>query len=77
MTMQKQYLDIDIKDVKYLVESYEEWYGTFDKDGYKYVIEQLDFDDKYRYDLESSLHNYVKGGNFYPIKINKRGGIDE
>jgi len=74
MTMQKQYLDIDIKDVKYLVESYEEWYGTFDKDGYKYVIEQLDFDDKYRYDLESSLHNYVKGGNFYPIKINKRGG---
>lgn len=72
MSVQQQYLDIDVKDVKYLVESYEEWYGTFDKDGYKYVIEQLNFDDKYRYDLESSLHNYVKGGEFYSIK--KREG---
>tara|TARA_R100001510_G_scaffold47347_1_gene44639 strand:+ start:1034 stop:1258 length:225 start_codon:yes stop_codon:yes gene_type:complete len=71
MSVQQQYLDIDVKDVKYLVESYEEWYGTFDKDGYKHVIEQLNFDDKYRYDLESSLHNYVKGGEFYSIK--KRG----
>ncbi len=68
MSVQQQYLDIDVKDVKYLVKSYEEWYGTFDKDGYKYVIEQLNFDDKYRYDLESSLHNYVKGGEFYLIK---------
>lgn len=76
MTIQKQYLDIDIKDVKHLVESYEEWYGTFDKDGYKYVIEQLNFDDKYSYDLESSLHNYVKGGEFYPIRI-KKGGKHE
>ena len=26
-------------------------------------------DDKYYNDIESSLHNYVKGGKFYPIKI--------
>ena len=69
MTIQKQYLDIDIKYVKYLVKSYKKWYGDFDKDGYKYVIEQLDFDDKYYDDLLSSLHNYVKGGEFYPIRI--------
>lgn len=68
MSVQQQYLDIDVKDIKYLVESYEEWYGTFDKDGYKYVIEVLGFDDKYYDDLLSSLHNYVKGGEFYLIK---------
>ena len=68
MSIQQQYLDIDVAYVKYLVECYEEWYGTFDKDGYKYVIEVLDFDDKYYDDLLSSLHNYVKGGEFYLIK---------
>ena len=72
MTIQQQYLDIDVKHVKFLVESYEEWYGTFDKDGYKYVIEQLieylEINDKYYDDLLSSLHNYVKGGEFYLIK---------
>ena len=52
-----------------LVNSYEKWYNTFDKDGYKYVIEQLNYDDKYYNDLLSSLHNFVKGGEFYPIKI--------
>jgi len=72
MSNQEQYLDIDTKDVKFLVKSYEGWYGAFDKDGYKYVIEQLDFDDKYYDDLLSSLHNYVKGGEFYLIK--KKGG---
>jgi len=72
MSIQQQYLDIDVADVKYLVQSYEEWYGTFDKDGYKYVIEFLDINnkikDKYYDDIESSLHNYVKGGEFYLIK---------
>ena len=45
--MKNQFLKIDIKEVKFLIDSYEEWYGTFDKEGYKYVIEQLNFDDKY------------------------------
>ena len=63
------YLLINIKEVEELVNSYEKWYNTFDKDGYKYVIEQLNFDDKYYNDLLSSLHNFVKGGEFYPIKI--------
>jgi hypothetical protein len=70
--IEHKYLDIDLAEVKYLVECYEEWYGTFDKDGYKYVIETLDIDDeikdKYHDDLLSSLHNYVKGGEFYLIK---------
>ena len=64
-----KYLLINIKEVEELVNSYEKWYNTFDKDGYKYVIEQLNFDDKYYNDLLSSLHNSVKGGEFYPIKI--------
>jgi hypothetical protein len=64
-----KHLPIKVKDVKYLINSYENWYNTFDKDGYKYVIEQLNFDDKYYNDLLSSLHNFVKGGKFYPIKI--------
>ena len=64
-----QYLKIKIKDVKRYIGYYEDWYNTFDKDGYKYVIEQLDFDDKYYNDLLSSLHNFVKGGEFYSIKI--------
>ena len=63
------YLLINIKEVEELVNSYEKWYNTFDKDGYKYVIEQLNFDNKYYNDLLSSLHNFVKGGEFYPIKI--------
>jgi hypothetical protein len=64
-----KYLPIKIKDVEYLVNSYENWYNTFDKDGYKYVIEQLNFDNKYYNDILSSLHNFVKGGKFYNIKI--------
>ena len=67
--MKNQYLNINIKDVEYLINSYEEWYGTFDKEGYKYVIEQLNFDSKYYNDLISSLHNFVKGGEFYSIKV--------
>lgn len=67
--MKNQFLKIDIKEVKFLIDSYEEWYGTFDKEGYKYVIEQLNFDDKYYNDLISSLHNFVKGGEFYSIKV--------
>jgi len=63
-----RYLKIDIKEVEFLVNSYENWYNTFDKDGYKYVIEQLNFDQKYYDQLLSSLHNFVKGGEFYPIK---------
>ena len=64
-----RYLKIDIKEVEFLINSYENWYNTFDKDGYKYVIEQLDLDDKYYDDLLSSLHNFVKGGEFHPIEI--------
>jgi len=64
-----KYLPIKVKDVKYFINSYENWYGTFDKDGYKYVIEQLNFDDKYYNDILSSLHNFVKGGKFYKIKL--------
>ena len=67
--MKNQFLKIDIKEVKFLIDSYKEWYGTFDKEGYKYVIEQLNFDDKYYNDLISSLHNFVKGGEFYSIKV--------
>ena len=64
MTLKVQkYLPIKIKEIKFLVNSYENWYNTFDKDGYKYVIEQLNFDDKYYDNLLSSLHNFVKGGN--------------
>ena len=64
-----KHLKIDIKEVRFLINSYEDWYDTFDKDGYKYVIEQLNFDNKYYGDILSSLHNFVKGGEFYPIKI--------
>ena len=67
--MKNQYLNINIKDVEYLINSYEEWYGTFDKEGYKNVIEQLNFDNKYYNDLISSIHNFVKGGEFYSIKV--------
>ena len=62
-------LSIKIKDVKRYIGYYEEWYNNFDRDRYKYVIEQLEFDDKYYDDILSSLHNFVKGGEFYPIKI--------
>ena len=64
-----KYLKIDIKEIEFLVNSYENWYNTFDKDGYKCVIEQLNFDHKYYNQILSSLHNFVKGGEFYPIKI--------
>ena len=64
-----QYLKIKTKDIKRYIGYYEDWYNTFDKDGYKYVIEQLDFDSKYYNDLLSSLHDFVKGGEFYPIKV--------
>ena len=67
--MNIRFLSIDIKEVKYLIDSYEKWYGTFDKDGYKYVIEQLNYPNKYYNDLMTSLHNFVKGGEFYPIKL--------
>ena len=67
--MTEKYLKIKTSDVARYIEYYEDWYGTFDKDGYKYVIEQLEFDDKYYDDILSSLHNFVKGGEFYPIKI--------
>jgi hypothetical protein len=63
-----KYLKIKTKDIKRYIGYYEDWYNTFDKDGYKYVIEQLNFDDKYYNDLLSSLHNFVKGGKFYKIK---------
>jgi len=66
----KRNLDkVDIKEIEFLINSYENWYDTFDKDGYKYVIDQLNFDQKYYNQLLSSLHNFVKGGEFYPIKI--------
>ena len=71
----KKYLPIKIKDVEHLVNSYEKWYGTFDKDGYKYVIEQLNFDDIYYNDILSSLHNFKKGGEFYLIERHKRDEI--
>jgi hypothetical protein len=67
--MKNQYLSVNIKDVKYLIDSYEKWYGTFDKEGYKYVIEQLNYPSKYYNDLMTSLHNFVKGGEFYSIKL--------
>ena len=67
--MNIRFLKIDIKEVKYLIDSYEKWYGTFDKEGYKYVIEQLNYPNKYYNDLMTSLHNFVKGGEFYPIKL--------
>ena len=64
-----KHLKIDTEEVRFLINSYEDWYDTFDIDGYKYVIEQLNFDNKYYDDILSSLHNFVKGGEFYPIKI--------
>jgi hypothetical protein len=72
--MTKKYLKIKISDVKRYIKYYEEWYDTFDKDGYKYVIENL-MDDleldsqKYYNDILSSLHNFLKGGEFYQIEV--------
>tara|TARA_X000001382_G_scaffold41414_1_gene27815 strand:+ start:1040 stop:1294 length:255 start_codon:yes stop_codon:yes gene_type:complete len=71
-----KYLKIKISDVKRYIKYYEGFYNMeLDKDGYKYVIENLMHDldldiykdDKYYNDILSSLHNYVKGGKFYPI----------
>jgi len=75
--MAKQYLKIKTSDVKRYIKYYEEWYDTFDKEGYKYVIEnlmedlELDVFHDYEYynNILSSLHNFVKGGEFYPIEI--------
>tara|TARA_R110002012_G_scaffold289716_1_gene482998 strand:+ start:1090 stop:1323 length:234 start_codon:yes stop_codon:yes gene_type:complete len=75
--MTKQYLKIKISDVKRYIKYYEQFYDTFDKDGFKYVIENLMHDldldiykdDKYYNDILSSLHNYCKGGEFYPIEV--------
>ena len=39
MKNKKQFLPIKTKDVKRYIRYYENWYNTFDKDGYKYVIE--------------------------------------
>ena len=72
-----KYLKIKISDVKRYIKYYENLYDTFNGDGYKYVIENLMYDldldvyedDKYYNDIESSLHNYVKGGKFYPIEL--------
>jgi len=77
MIMAKQYLKIKTSDVKRYIKYYEEWYDTFDKEGYKYVIEnlmedlELDVFHDYEYynNILSSLHNFVKGGEFYPIEI--------
>jgi len=71
----KQFLPIKTKDVKRYIRYYENWYNTFDKDGYKYVIEQLSYDhnidDKYYNNVLSSLHNFIKGGKFYRIEVIK------
>ena len=71
--MKDKYLPIKIKNVKRYVSYYANWYNTFNKDGYKYVIEQLSYDydfdySKYYDDCISSLHNFVKGGKFYKIE---------
>lgn len=75
--MNVQYLKIKISDVKRYIKYYEKFYNMeLDKDGYKYVIENLmedlDLDiyadNKYYNDILSSLHNFVKGGKFYRIK---------
>ena len=68
-----KYLPIKPKVVKRYVGYYEKWYNTFDNDGYKYVIEQLseeyNFDyNKYYNNCLRSLHNFIKGGEFYLIK---------
>ena len=73
----KKYLKIKISDIKRYIRYYEEWYNTFDKQGYKYVIEslmedlELDVFHDYEYynAILSSLHNYIKGGEFYPIEV--------
>jgi|TARA_X000001388_G_C2181171_1_gene103655 hypothetical protein len=75
--MTKQYLKIKTSDVERYIKYYEQFYDTFDKDGFKYVIENLMHDldldiykdDKYYNDILSSLHNYFKGGEFYPIEV--------
>jgi len=76
--MNVRYLKIKISDVKRYIKYYEKFYNMeLDKDGYKYVIENLMYDsnldiyadNKYYNDILSSLHNYVKGGEFYPIEI--------
>ena len=71
--MKKKYLPIKLKDIKRYMGYYWEWYKTYDKDCYKYVIEQLHCDykfnlDKYYNDLISSIHTVIKGGKFHKIE---------
>jgi hypothetical protein len=71
----KQFLPIRAKEIRLLLSYYWGWYKTYDKDCYKYVIEQLelkeDLKNKYYDDILSSLHNFIKGGKFYRIEITK------
>ena len=70
--MNNKYLPIKAKDIKRLLSYYWNWYKTYDKDSYKYVIEQLelkeDLKDKYYNDLISLIHTINKGGKFYKIE---------
>ena len=70
--MNNKYLPIKAKDIKHLLSYYWNWYKTYDKDSYKYVIEQLelkeDLKDKYYNDLISLIHTIIKGGKFYKIE---------
>ena len=75
--MNVRYLKIKISDVKRYIKYYEKFYNMeLDKDGYKYVIENLMYDldldiyadNKYYIDILSSLHNFVKGGKFNRIE---------
>lgn len=68
----KMYLPIKNKDVSRYIKYYEDWYNVFDKEGYKYVIEQLSCDynfdyNKYYNEIMTSLHNFVRGGEFYKV----------
>ena len=71
----KQFLPIRAKEIRLLLSYYWGWYKTYDKDSYKYVIEQLelkeDLKSKYYNDLISLIHNIIKGGKFYRIRIAK------
>tara|TARA_S200002703_G_C3636402_1_gene195425 strand:- start:54 stop:311 length:258 start_codon:yes stop_codon:yes gene_type:complete len=80
-----KYFNINISDVKKHIRHYQQFYNPvflndmmdLDKDGYAYVVENLmedlDLDihqnDVYYNDLLNSLHNYVRGGKFYPTEI--------
>jgi hypothetical protein len=81
MTLKVQkYLPIKITEIRLLLSYYWGWYKTYDKDCYKYVIENLDLKNdlknKYYDDIISSLHNLIKGGKFYKIAL-KEGKNDK